>query len=100
MTPVSSPVNTLVVGPGNYRFIDFLRIGAPFTAVTPARLWFRSCCVLTTMVIHSTPKHRPPPPQMGKQFWVGAARRLNGRQSKFLRARCCVNSGLPSALHD
>ncbi len=34
MTPVSSPVNTLVVGPGNYRFSDFLRIGAPFTLVT------------------------------------------------------------------
>jgi di/tricarboxylate transporter len=33
MTPVSSPVNTLVVGPGNYRFADFLRIGIPFTLV-------------------------------------------------------------------
>lgn len=30
MTPVSSPVNTLVVGPGNYRFVDFVRIGVPF----------------------------------------------------------------------
>ncbi len=30
MTPVSSPVNTLVMGPGNYRFIDFIRIGVPF----------------------------------------------------------------------
>ncbi|HEX5515084.1 MAG TPA: SLC13 family permease [Gammaproteobacteria bacterium] len=33
MTPVSSPVNTLVVGPGNYRFGDFVRIGVPFTVV-------------------------------------------------------------------
>ncbi|WP_333831440.1 SLC13 family permease [Pararhodobacter sp.] len=33
MTPVSSPVNTLVVGPGNYRFSDFLRIGGPFTLI-------------------------------------------------------------------
>lgn len=33
MTPVSSPVNTLVVGPGNYRFWDFLRIGVPFSVV-------------------------------------------------------------------
>jgi di/tricarboxylate transporter len=33
MTPVSSPVSTLVVGPGNYRFADFLRIGVPFTIV-------------------------------------------------------------------
>ncbi|MCH8527457.1 MAG: anion permease [Kiritimatiellae bacterium] len=30
MTPVSSPVNTLVMGPGNYRFIDFVRLGVPF----------------------------------------------------------------------
>ena len=33
MTPVSSPVNTLVVGPGNYRFADFIRIGVPFSLV-------------------------------------------------------------------
>ena len=33
MTPVSSPVNTLVVGPGNYAFGDFVRIGVPFTLV-------------------------------------------------------------------
>ena len=33
MTPISSPVNTLVVGPGNYVFGDFVRIGAPFTLV-------------------------------------------------------------------
>jgi di/tricarboxylate transporter len=33
MTPVSSPVNTLVVGPGNYRFMDFLRIGVPFAVI-------------------------------------------------------------------
>ncbi|MBL0935429.1 MAG: SLC13 family permease [Rhizobiaceae bacterium] len=33
MTPVSSPVNTLVVGPGNYRFFDFVRIGVPFTLI-------------------------------------------------------------------
>jgi di/tricarboxylate transporter len=34
MTPVSSPVNTLVVGPGNYRFVDFVKIGVPFSLVT------------------------------------------------------------------
>lgn len=33
MTPISSPVNTLVVGPGNYEFGDFVRIGVPFTAI-------------------------------------------------------------------
>ena len=31
MTPVSSPVNTLVLGPGNYQFSDFVKIGVPFT---------------------------------------------------------------------
>ncbi|MBD3941133.1 SLC13 family permease [Microbacterium sp. NEAU-LLC] len=34
MTPVSSPVNTLVVEPGRYRFADFVRIGTPFTLLT------------------------------------------------------------------
>ena len=33
MTPVSSPVNTLVLGPGNYRFSDFVKIGVPFTLI-------------------------------------------------------------------
>ncbi|MEO3472061.1 SLC13 family permease [Roseomonas sp. CAU 1739] len=33
MTPVSSPVNTLVVGPGNYSFGDFVKVGVPFTIV-------------------------------------------------------------------
>jgi di/tricarboxylate transporter len=33
MTPISSPVNTLVVGPGNYVFGDFVRVGVPFTLV-------------------------------------------------------------------
>ncbi|WP_203580801.1 SLC13 family permease [Microbacterium hibisci] len=33
MTPVSSPVNTLVVEPGRYRFGDFVRLGVPFTVV-------------------------------------------------------------------
>jgi di/tricarboxylate transporter len=33
MTPVSSPVNTLVLGPGGYKFSDFLKIGVPFTII-------------------------------------------------------------------
>lgn len=41
MTPVSSPVNTLVVGPGNYRFIDFVRIGTPFAII----------CLVTSVVL-------------------------------------------------
>lgn len=36
MTPISSPVNTLVLGPGNYRFMDFIRIGVPFAVVVMA----------------------------------------------------------------
>jgi di/tricarboxylate transporter len=36
MTPVSSPVNTLVVGPGNYGFGDFLKVGVPFTVIVMA----------------------------------------------------------------
>lgn len=33
MTPVSSPVNTLVAEPGNYAFADFVRVGAPFAVI-------------------------------------------------------------------
>jgi di/tricarboxylate transporter len=33
MTPVSSPVNTLIVEPGRYRFMDFVKLGTPFTLV-------------------------------------------------------------------
>ena len=36
MTPVSSPVNTLVMGPGNYRFVDFLKLGVPMVALVMA----------------------------------------------------------------
>lgn len=34
MTPVSSPVNTLVVGPGGYRFVDFVKLGTPLALAT------------------------------------------------------------------
>ncbi|EPQ4137258.1 SLC13 family permease [Klebsiella quasipneumoniae] len=33
ITPVSSPVNTLVLGPGKYSFSDFVKIGVPFTVL-------------------------------------------------------------------
>jgi len=33
MTPISSPVNTLVVEPGNYRFGDFVKMGVPFSII-------------------------------------------------------------------
>ncbi|WP_428305722.1 SLC13 family permease [Lacipirellula sp.] len=36
MTPVSSPVNTLVVTPGRYTFGDFVRVGVPFSIIVMA----------------------------------------------------------------
>jgi di/tricarboxylate transporter len=30
---VSSPVNTLVVEPGGYAFLDFLRVGVPLSLI-------------------------------------------------------------------
>ncbi len=33
MTPISSPVNTLVLAPGRYSFGDFVKMGVPFTIV-------------------------------------------------------------------
>lgn len=33
MTPISSPVNTMVIGPAGYKFIDFVKIGVPFTLI-------------------------------------------------------------------
>lgn len=45
MTPVSSPVNTLVVTPGHYTFGDFLKIGVPFSLLVLA------VCVLLVPVL-------------------------------------------------
>jgi di/tricarboxylate transporter len=36
MTPVSAPVNTLVMAPGGYGFLDFVRIGLPMALVSLA----------------------------------------------------------------
>ncbi|HMP02810.1 MAG TPA: anion permease, partial [Gemmatales bacterium] len=47
ITPVSSPVNMLVVSPGNYRFSDFVRIGTPFAFVTMI------VCVLLVPLLYS-----------------------------------------------
>lgn len=33
MSPISHPANAMVVGPGEYRFRDFLRVGVPLSAV-------------------------------------------------------------------
>jgi di/tricarboxylate transporter len=32
-SPISHPANLLVMGPGGYRFKDYLRLGVPLTAV-------------------------------------------------------------------
>jgi hypothetical protein len=34
VTPVSSPAVTLVVGPGNYRCLDFVKAGIPMLILT------------------------------------------------------------------
>jgi len=36
MTPISSPVNTLVVAPGNYGFGDFVKVGVPLALIVMA----------------------------------------------------------------
>ena len=35
-TPVASPVNVLVLAPGQYRFIDFVRVGVPLQMIALA----------------------------------------------------------------
>ncbi|MGH0035080.1 MAG: SLC13 family permease [Myxococcota bacterium] len=42
LTPVSTPVVTLVVAPGGYRFADFLKVGAPLLVLT----WLTSLAVI------------------------------------------------------
>jgi di/tricarboxylate transporter len=32
-TPMASPVNTLIIGPGGYRFMDFVKLGVPLQLV-------------------------------------------------------------------
>ena len=46
MTPISSPVNTLVVGPGNYKFGDFVKVGVPLSLVVMA-----VCVILVPLLL-------------------------------------------------
>ena len=32
-SPISHPANILVMGPGNYRFVDYLKLGVPLTII-------------------------------------------------------------------
>jgi di/tricarboxylate transporter len=32
-SPISHPANVLVMGPGGYRFIDYIKVGVPLTLV-------------------------------------------------------------------
>ena len=32
-SPISHPANILVMGPGGYRFVDYLKVGVPLTIV-------------------------------------------------------------------
>jgi di/tricarboxylate transporter len=34
LSPVSHPANVLIMGPGGYRFADYLKVGIPLTVVT------------------------------------------------------------------
>ena len=33
-SPVASPVNTLIMGAGNYQFRDYLKVGTPLILIT------------------------------------------------------------------
>ena len=33
LTPVGHPVNVLIMGPGGYRFKDYLKVGLPLTII-------------------------------------------------------------------
>ena len=39
-SPISHPANTLVMGPGGYRFVDYLKIGVPLTLIIFATVMF------------------------------------------------------------
>ncbi len=42
MSPVAHPANVLIMGPGGYRFTDYMKVGLPLTIV---------CLVVTLLVL-------------------------------------------------
>lgn len=59
VTPVSSPVNTLVVTPGNYTFGDFVRIGGPFALIAMIVSVFLVPIVLPLSIAARSRRRRP-----------------------------------------
>jgi di/tricarboxylate transporter len=55
MTPVSSPVNTLVVTPGNYSFSDFIKVGVPLSILVMI-----VCVVLVPLLLPLTSQEYSP----------------------------------------
>jgi di/tricarboxylate transporter len=39
-SPISHPANVLVMGPGGYRFVDYIKLGAPLALVVMAVVMF------------------------------------------------------------
>ena len=39
-SPISHPANLLVMGPGGYRFVDYLKVGVPLTIIVFAAAMF------------------------------------------------------------
>ncbi|CAM9829927.1 unnamed protein product [Laminaria digitata] len=42
LTPIGTPTNTLVWGPGGYKFYDYARLGAPLSLL----FWLAGCTVI------------------------------------------------------
>src|SRR5690606_7795306 len=68
MTPVSSPVNTLVLDPGGYRFADFLKIALPL-----AMLVLLITVVLVPLVFPYSPSFAPGGPAIRRCSYRGRA---------------------------
>ena len=85
MTPVS-PVNTLVATAGNYDFMDFVRIGLPFTLIVMAvSVWLFPGCSRSI----DPRKRNPRSPDRFQPFW----------RWHFRPSRNHLSGGLPILAH-